>query len=105
MTKMTLSGISVPEDPSPEEIMRRLSPKAEQMPSISAAPAKSAERSAPVIAERATKTISLPQYVWDQIRERSYQRKEPLNVVLMRALKSDGFSVNEEDLVDGRTRR
>lgn len=105
MNKITLGGISVPEDASPDEIMRRLSPKAEKMPSLSASPTKPAEREKPVIAKRALKTISLPEYVWEQIRELSYQRKEPQNIVLLRALKNDGVRVEEEDLVDGRTRR
>lgn len=52
--------------------------------------------------ERRSKSLSLPDYVWDQLRERAFTTRDTQNVVVMRALKMMGFAIHDEDLVDQR---
>ncbi len=52
--------------------------------------------------KRVTKSLSMPEYVWEMIFEASYQEREPQGVVVMKALKKNGFAIEDVDLVDGR---
>jgi hypothetical protein len=55
--------------------------------------------------QRVTKAVSLPQYVWDWIKEQHRENDEPQNVTLLRSMKAGGAPIREEDLVDARKSR
>lgn len=55
--------------------------------------------------QRVTKAVSLPQYVWDWIKNQHRENDEPQNVTLLRAMKAGGAPIREEDLVDARKSR
>jgi len=92
------------EMPSP---VTALSPQAAHasMPQQPAQPKEDAVVSEDPSCQRVTKAISLPRYVWDWIKEQHREHDEPQNVALMRAMKSGGAPVREEDLVDARKAR
>lgn len=52
--------------------------------------------------KRVTKSLSMPDYVWEIIFEASYKEREPQGVVVMKALKKMGYPIDKDDLVDGR---
>lgn len=80
-------------------VERKLSGGGRALPNISPvetrAPAK----------ERRNKSMSLPLYVWDQLRDEAYRKREPQNAVILRGLKAIGLDVAEDDLIDPRKLR
>lgn len=54
---------------------------------------------------RRNSSVSMPEYVWELLREEGFKSKEPQNIVIMRGLKAIGLAIDEEDLVDPRKLR
>lgn len=52
--------------------------------------------------KRRNSSVSMPDYVWDLLRDEGYISREPQNVVIMRGLKAIGLLIDEEDLIDPR---
>lgn len=52
--------------------------------------------------KRVTKSLSMPEYVWELIFEASYKERQPQGVCVMKALKNMGYPIDDEDLIDGR---
>lgn len=59
-------------------------------------------QTAPRRAVRVGHSVTLPDYVWQWLREEAFKREEPQNLVIMKALKAAGAPVEKKDLVDGR---
>ena len=102
MTKSARKGlddIAMPEDRfAAAERVLEASPK--KLPTISPPPApKNPDR------ERKASSISLPEYVWKQLKHRAFTDDEPQNIVAMKALKAYGFDIQEDDLIDPRKLR
>jgi hypothetical protein len=97
--KRTLDDVIVPDDRfAAAEKALEVAPK--KLPSVSPPPApKSPDR------ERKASSLSLPEYVWRQLKQRSYGDDEPQNIVVLKALKAYGFEIHEDDLVDPRKLR
>lgn len=56
-------------------------------------------------APRISKSILLPDYVWDELRSRYGSNGKPLNLQILEALQKVGVKVLDEDLIDGRKLR
>lgn len=54
---------------------------------------------------RKTKSLMLPQYVWDWFKAEERRTGEPQNSVVLRTLKAGGAPVREEDLGDQRMKK
>ncbi len=65
------------------------------------ATARPSRRSVP----RATKSLSLPVYVWEALKKFAYETDDSQNVVVMKGLQALGIAIEETDLVDGRSRK
>jgi hypothetical protein len=57
------------------------------------------------VKSRKTVAISLPDYVWDWIRDQSFEERLPQNVIILKAMKDGGAPIDLEDLVDARKAR
>src|SRR5690606_16025945 len=97
--RKALDDVAVPEDRfAAAERALDVAPK--KLPSVSPPPApKSPDR------ERKNSSLSLPEYVWKQLKQRAYTDDEPQNIVAMRALKAYGFEIHDDDLIDPRKLR
>ena len=66
----------------------------------------SAENDSPADrAPRISKSILLPDYVWNELRSRYGSNGKPLNLQILEALQKVGVQVLDEDLIDGRKLR
>jgi hypothetical protein len=54
---------------------------------------------------RRNSSVSMPDYVWELLREEGFRSKEPQNVVIMRGLKAIGLAIDDADLIDPRKLR
>ena len=81
------------------KIKKLLEQGAKEYPSLQTETKKAAVSKAK---KRVTKSLSMPEYVWEIIFEASYKGREPQGVVVMKALKNMGYPIDEADLVDGR---
>jgi len=88
-----------PEGRGGAEIKKLLEQGAKEYPSLQSEAKKEKVSKAK---KRVTKSLSMPEYVWDMIFEASYKGREPQGVVVMKALKANGFAIEDADLVDGR---
>ena len=95
----TLDEIEIPEDrfAAAEKALEKGSKK--KLPNISPAPEKDESL------ERRNSSVSLPEYVWDLLREEGFKNREPQNIVIMRGLKKLGLPIRDEDLIDPRKLR
>jgi hypothetical protein len=102
----SMKKINIPDDSTNDaaNIMSKLSGEASKLPSLSKK-GNGEETNKGTIITRSSKSMSFPDYVWEQIRSRSFEDKMPMNVFLLHALKKYGLEINEADLVDGRTIR
>lgn len=81
------------------EIKKLLEEGAKEYPSLIA---ETKKKKASKATKRVTKSLSMPEYVWELIFEASYKERQPQGVVVMKALKKIGYPIDDEDLVDGR---
>jgi hypothetical protein len=81
------------------EIKKLLQQGAKEYPSLQTEANKEADFKSK---KRVTKSLSMPDYVWELLFEASYKGREPQGVVVMKALKASGFVIEDADLVDGR---
>lgn len=88
-------------DIDPAALTRALAPAARPLVSTKA----KSEETPPARAPRSSKSILLPDYVWDEIRVRYGATGKPTNLQILEALKAVGVTVRDEDLIDGRKLR
>lgn len=50
-------------------------------------------------------SLSIPAYIWEQIRKEAHKEKITKTSLILKALKAYGLTVAEQDLIDGRTIR
>lgn len=113
MAKSRLPAIKDDDEISPDVLNDVLLAGAKEnaMPSLTPRRAPAVVEAAPVAEikrktkPRSTNAISLPDYVWEWIREEGHKNKEAQNVLMMRFMKQGGAPIAEEDLVDGRRKR
>jgi len=55
--------------------------------------------------ERKTSSVSLPAYVWSQLRRRAGMEETPYNILILQALQEFGFEIDDDDLIDPRKLR
>jgi len=93
-----LDEIEIPEDKF-AAAEKALQSGSKKLPTISPKPEKDEAL------QRKAKSLSLPQYVWDLLRDAGYENNEPQNIVVLRGLKKLGFAIRDEDLIDPRKLR
>lgn len=72
---------------------------AKKLPNISVDKPRAAHK------ERKASSVSLPVYVWSQLRKRAGADEEPSNVLIMKGLREIGFDIDDDDLIDPRKLR
>lgn len=72
---------------------------AKKLPNISVEKPKAAHK------ERKASSVSLPAYVWSQLRKRAGMEEEPYNILIMKGLREIGFEIDDDDLIDPRKLR
>lgn len=78
---------------------KSLSKASKKLPNISV------ENVRPVEKERKASSVSLPGYVWSQLRRRAGIEEQPYNIFILKGLKEIGFEIDEDDLIDPRKLR
>lgn len=54
------------------------------------------------LSKRSGHSVTLPDYLWRQLKDRAHQEDSTQSLIIMKALKAAGFTVEQHDLVDGR---
>lgn len=65
----------------------------------------SVEKTRPAHKERKASSVSLPAYVWSQLRQRAGVAEEPYNILILKGLREIGFEIDDDDLIDPRKLR
>jgi hypothetical protein len=78
---------------------QNLEKAAKKLPNISVDKPKALHK------ERKTSSVSLPSYVWSQLRLQAGMREEPYNTLILKGLKEIGFDIDDDDLIDPRKLR
>ncbi len=55
--------------------------------------------------ERKASSVSLPGYVWSELRRRAGEEETPYNILIMKGLREIGFDIDDDDLIDPRKSR
>lgn len=99
MAEMLDDAIDVIEDDRFSAAERALSGAGKSLPNISIAAPRDPRK------ERKASSVSLPIYVWSELRKRSGMEEEPYNIMILKGLKEIGFNIDEDDLIDPRKLR
>ncbi|MFH1157945.1 MAG: hypothetical protein V1721_03560 [Pseudomonadota bacterium] len=96
----------IQDDEIPADILNQaLMQGAQSFPSLSSSKKPKKTEKAVATKRRKTMAISLPEYVWDWIRDKSFEEREPQNVIILKAMKDGGAPIQIDDLVDARKSR